>query len=127
MYHVSAQGVDERMINVHYYYVKIRTVKENCSSWLDQSERLVGRKWERALAVHIPWQGMALTMQILWLDISQILGYYFPSVSIFLNPCLSSLFLVFVGLTGTKKLTHLSLHTPTPRRVYAHAHTHTHT
>ena len=21
MYHVSAQGVDERMINVHYYYV----------------------------------------------------------------------------------------------------------
>ena len=22
MYHVSAQGVDERMINVHYYYCK---------------------------------------------------------------------------------------------------------
>ena len=22
MYHVSAQGVDERMINVHYYYLK---------------------------------------------------------------------------------------------------------
>ena len=22
MYHVSAQGVDERMINVHYYYYK---------------------------------------------------------------------------------------------------------
>ena len=21
MYHVSAQGIDERMINVHYYYV----------------------------------------------------------------------------------------------------------
>ena len=21
MYHVSAQGVDERMINVHYYYL----------------------------------------------------------------------------------------------------------
>ena len=21
MYHVSAQGVDERMINVHYYYI----------------------------------------------------------------------------------------------------------
>ena len=24
MYHVSAQGVDERMINVHYYYYYIR-------------------------------------------------------------------------------------------------------
>ena len=23
MYHVSAQGVDERMINVHYYYALI--------------------------------------------------------------------------------------------------------
>ena len=23
MYHVSAQGVDERMINVHYYYYSI--------------------------------------------------------------------------------------------------------
>ena len=21
MYHVSAQGIDERMINVHYYYI----------------------------------------------------------------------------------------------------------
>ena len=24
MYHVSAQGVDERMINVHYYYYYMR-------------------------------------------------------------------------------------------------------
>ena len=24
MYHVSAHGVDERMINVHYYYVSER-------------------------------------------------------------------------------------------------------
>ena len=23
MYHVSAQGIDERMINVHYYYYKV--------------------------------------------------------------------------------------------------------
>ena len=23
MYHVSAQGVDERIINVHYYYYKL--------------------------------------------------------------------------------------------------------
>ena len=22
MYHVSAQGIDERMINVHYYYIR---------------------------------------------------------------------------------------------------------
>ena len=25
MYHVSAQGVDERMINVHYYYYYVET------------------------------------------------------------------------------------------------------
>ena len=25
MYHVSAQGVDEHMINVHYYYYDVRT------------------------------------------------------------------------------------------------------
>ena len=36
MYHVSAQGVDERMINVHYYYYykpteDVDTVRE-CSS-----------------------------------------------------------------------------------------------
>ena len=29
MYHVSAQGVDERMINVHYYYQnKIKRTKK---------------------------------------------------------------------------------------------------
>ena len=27
MYHVSAQGIDERMINVHYYYVQELRVK----------------------------------------------------------------------------------------------------
>ena len=26
MYHVSAQGVDEQMINVHYYYNKINVL-----------------------------------------------------------------------------------------------------
>ena len=26
MYHVSAQGVDERMINVHYYYYYVTFV-----------------------------------------------------------------------------------------------------
>ena len=32
MYHVSAQGVDERMINVHYYYyyVPISVLREQC-------------------------------------------------------------------------------------------------
>ena len=24
MYHVNAQGIDERMINVHYYYIRPR-------------------------------------------------------------------------------------------------------
>ena len=27
MYHVSAQGVDERMINVHYYYYSTQSPK----------------------------------------------------------------------------------------------------
>ena len=27
MYHVSAQGVDERMINVHYYYLSTELFK----------------------------------------------------------------------------------------------------
>ena len=27
MYHVSAQGVDERMINVHYYHSKLPCVR----------------------------------------------------------------------------------------------------
>ena len=26
MYHVSAQGVDERMINVHYYYYYVNII-----------------------------------------------------------------------------------------------------
>ena len=26
MYHVSAQGIDERMINVHYYYYSVDTL-----------------------------------------------------------------------------------------------------
>ena len=29
MYHVSAQGVDERMINVHYYYIHL-----GCQSYM---------------------------------------------------------------------------------------------
>ena len=30
MYHVSAQGVDERMINVYYYYINILILIMNC-------------------------------------------------------------------------------------------------
>ena len=30
MYHVSAQGVDERMINVHYYYYYYRRLEAVC-------------------------------------------------------------------------------------------------
>ena len=30
MYHVSAQGVDERMINIHYYYCNVVCL----NSWL---------------------------------------------------------------------------------------------
>ena len=30
MYHVSAQGVDERMINVHYYYYNYFHVNSFC-------------------------------------------------------------------------------------------------
>ena len=29
MYHVSAQGVDERMINVHYYYYLLTCITQN--------------------------------------------------------------------------------------------------
>ena len=34
MYHVIAQGVDERMINVHYYYISTKRARRVCSwSW----------------------------------------------------------------------------------------------
>ena len=31
MYHVSAQGVDERMINVHYYYSPSYVTTSRCA------------------------------------------------------------------------------------------------
>ena len=44
MYHVSAQGIDERMINVHYYYyylkslvvlfVEVNTVLKAWEEWM---------------------------------------------------------------------------------------------
>ena len=29
MYHVSAQGIDERMINAHYYYYYLKRINGN--------------------------------------------------------------------------------------------------
>ena len=34
MYHVSAQGVGERMINVHYYYYYVPTTS-HMQTWVD--------------------------------------------------------------------------------------------
>ena len=34
MYHVSAQGIDERMINVHYYYYNMATVSKRSNLFL---------------------------------------------------------------------------------------------
>ena len=34
MYHVSAQGLDERMINVHYYYMTDRALESRYMSYL---------------------------------------------------------------------------------------------
>ena len=39
MYHVSAQGVDERMINVHYYYyvdIVVELLLKTVTHHLDQ-------------------------------------------------------------------------------------------
>ena len=33
MYHVSAQGIDERMINVHYYYYNFSTKDDKFVFW----------------------------------------------------------------------------------------------
>ena len=33
MYHVSAQGVDERMINVHYYYYYLAESLIRAAAW----------------------------------------------------------------------------------------------
>ena len=33
MYHVSAQGVDERMINIHYYYYSLKIM--SLWAWLE--------------------------------------------------------------------------------------------
>ena len=38
MYHMSAQGVDEHMINVCYYYYKLETVGK---SYVDRSLRRI--------------------------------------------------------------------------------------
>ena len=46
MYHVSAQGVDERMINVHYYYyvrqTHLQTLTTTCGLSVSKSAALFG-------------------------------------------------------------------------------------
>ena len=37
MYHVSAQGVDEHMINVHYYYYMNDWIKQPVGQVINQS------------------------------------------------------------------------------------------
>ena len=40
MYHVSAQGVDERMINVHYYYLAAACERERAfGNWKSQKSK----------------------------------------------------------------------------------------
>ena len=40
MYHVSAQGVDERMINIHDYYYYLRTMRSSGpTSWTSKRRR----------------------------------------------------------------------------------------
>ena len=36
MYHVSAQGIDERMINVHYYYYHYNCSFNSCAEQGDK-------------------------------------------------------------------------------------------
>ena len=56
MYHVSAQGVDERMINVHYYYyikaINKKKKKTRCpvdSRWADGRRRTEYRQTSRVV------------------------------------------------------------------------------
>ena len=42
MYHVSAQGVDKRMINVHYYYYYYDTEILKSGSFTDRQIHLTG-------------------------------------------------------------------------------------
>ena len=45
MYHVSAQGIDERMINVHYYYYLKRFLSRPVSISLMLGEKSVRPGW----------------------------------------------------------------------------------
>ena len=44
MYHVSAQGVDERMINVHYYYYCNHSRKKSRESAASLPGRFLSRR-----------------------------------------------------------------------------------
>ena len=41
MYHVSAQGVDERMMNVHYYYYLLILTKDPNTSRVKKNANLL--------------------------------------------------------------------------------------
>ena len=60
MYHVSARGVDERMINVHYYYYVQTSVRNfvglstnlNYLSVCNNKGHILGGGWVRGWVVH---------------------------------------------------------------------------
>ena len=58
MYHVSAQGVDERIINVHYYYYYYST-EEKAELGRRRSKRRI--KKAKVTGPKIPPQGTSLT------------------------------------------------------------------
>ena len=45
MYHVSAQGVDKRMINVHYYYLPHSTCLHQCCSHEASTFNILPHAW----------------------------------------------------------------------------------
>ena len=62
MYHVSAQGVDERMINVHYYITIIIIAVIKCTPPPPRPPtalELLYNKWGIALQPHV-WAGPIL-------------------------------------------------------------------
>ena len=56
MYHVSAQGVDERMINVHYYYITITpSVPVNQRQIAEEEGALTTHKFATVIHSFVPF------------------------------------------------------------------------
>ena len=51
MYHLSAQGVDERMINVHYYYYGLNCIYTNI--FKEKKKEKKRKKKEKKTHVHL--------------------------------------------------------------------------